>query len=72
MKRGDSVNENKLKAKCVERGISIEDCAEKIGINKSTFYRKMKQESFTIKEANGIVEELSLSEDEITAIFFAN
>lgn len=67
------VNLNKLKGKIVENGYSIETVAKKIGINKSTFYRKMNKngDNFSIKEANAIVELLKLSNSEAVAIFFA-
>ncbi|MDR1094323.1 MAG: XRE family transcriptional regulator [Clostridiales bacterium] len=67
------VNLNKLKGKIVENGYSIEAIAVKIGINKSTFYRKMNEngDTFSIKEANAIVELLKLSSTDAAAIFFA-
>lgn len=65
------VNVSKLKGKIVERNTTQEELATKIGIDKSTFYRKMKQDgSFSIKEVNLIVATLNLSKDEAKAIFF--
>ena len=68
------VNINKLKGKVVEQGMTIEELARKIGVNKSTLYRKIrnKGETFTIKEANLICKALNLSGQEATAIFFSN
>ena len=70
---GKMVNINKLKGKIVESGLSMEILAKKIGINKSTLYRKIngKGNSFSIKEADLIVETLALSQAEAIAIFFA-
>lgn len=67
------VNLNKLRGKIVENGYSIDALAKKIGINKSTFYRKMNEngDNFSIKEANAIVELLNLNASEATSIFFA-
>lgn len=67
------VNINKLKGKVVEQGMTIETLAHKIGIDKSTLYRKMnnKGETFTIKEASLICKILNLSGQEATAIFFS-
>lgn len=67
------VNVNKLKGKIVERGMSVEELANKIGVDKSTLYRKLNQsgETFTIREANLICEILELNGDEATAIFFS-
>ena len=67
------VNVNKLKGKIVERGMSVEELANKIGVDKSTLYRKLNQsgETFTIREANLICKILELNGDEATAIFFS-
>lgn len=67
------VNINKLKGKIIERGMSVEKLAEKIGVNKSTIYRKMNNDgkTFTIREANLICSILDLSGEEATAIFFS-
>lgn len=62
----------KLKGKIVERNTTQEELANKIGIDKSTFYRKMKQNgNFSIKEVNLIVSALNLSKDEAMSIFFS-
>lgn len=67
------VNINKLRGKIVERGITIEQLANQIGVDRSTLYRKMNNEgeSFTIKEANMICKALKLTGQEATAIFFS-
>lgn len=67
------VNVAKLKGKIVERDITQEELAKNIGITKSTFYRKMKQNgNFSIKEVNLIVSSLNLTKDEAINIFFAD
>ncbi|VTT10992.1 phage repressor [Streptococcus gordonii] len=64
------VNVAKLKGKIVERDITQEELAKNIGITKSTFYRKMKQNgNFSIKEVNLIVSSLNLTKDEAINIF---
>ncbi|HEQ6375643.1 TPA: XRE family transcriptional regulator [Streptococcus pyogenes] len=64
------VNVSKLKGKIAERNTTQESLADEIGIDKSTFYRKMKRDgSFTIREANLIVSALALSKDEAMSIF---
>lgn len=72
-KKGENmVDVSKLKGKIVEHNTTQEELASKIGIAKSTFYRKMKQNgNFSIKEVNLIVSELYLSKDEAMAIFFS-
>lgn len=68
-----NVNVNKLKAKLVERGISVSELAEMIGINKSTLYRKLNAngDSLLVSEANAIVKVLHLTPGEAMAIFFS-
>ena len=63
----------KLKAKIVEKGFSIEQVSKLIGINTSTFYRKLANagETFTIAEANSLGKLLCLSAKEMNEIFFA-
>jgi DNA-binding Xre family transcriptional regulator len=67
------VNINKLKGKIVERGLTIGSLAEKMGIDRSTLYRKINNDGvmFTIKEANLICSILELDAQEATAIFFS-
>jgi len=66
------INVNKLKGKIVENGMTISELAKRIGIDRSTLYRKLNNngETFTIKEANLICRELKLTSEEATAIFF--
>lgn len=64
------MNVNKLKAKCVEKGINIDTLSKDVDIPISTFYRKLKENSFTVEEANRIVLVLDLNEREILDIFF--
>lgn len=66
------VNVNKLKGKIVECDMNVEELAQKIGMDKSTLYRKMSSggESFTIREANLIAKTLDCTYEEVNAIFF--
>jgi DNA-binding Xre family transcriptional regulator len=68
------VNVNKLKGKIVERGLSVTDLANMVGIDKATFYRKLAQngETFSIREADLICKKLELNPQEATAIFFSD
>lgn len=73
VKRGvNMININKLKGKIVERGMNISILANEIGIDRSTLYRKIKNngDDISIKEANLIVKVLNLTIDEANAIFF--
>ena len=53
-------------------GLSVEKIVESIGINKSTFYRKLanKGENFTVEEVYKIASTLNLSAREVNSIFF--
>lgn len=62
----------KLKGKIVEKGKSVEVLSADLGMNPSTFYRKMKNNSFEIREASQLMEILSLTCEEACAIFFSS
>ena len=62
----------KLKGKIVEKGKSVEVVSADLGINPATFYRKMKNNSFEIREADELMRILSLTNEEASAIFFSN
>lgn len=65
------LNANKLKAKMTENKMNAYELSKKIGIDKSTFYRKLGgYTEFTIKEASIISQELKLNNEEMAAIFF--
>lgn len=64
------LNANKLKGKMVEKNISVALIAKTLGISPSTFYRKIKKNSFEIAEADAIVKTLGLTSNEAKEIFF--
>lgn len=68
------VNIRKLKAKLVEKDISIIQLANIIGIDKSTVYKKLNKsgENFTVKDVERISKALSLTYEDINDIFFTN
>lgn len=60
-----------LKKKIGERGINVETLAEKIGIDRSTMYRKLNADiSTTVAEAVKIKDVLGLTNEEARSIFF--
>ena len=67
------INVNKLKGKIIENGLSIETLAAEMGIDRSTLYRKLKNDGDTmlIKDANKIVKILNLTTTEAMDIFFS-
>lgn len=68
------MNVNKLRAKIVEKGLSVDLVAREIGIDRSSLYRKINNagETLTIKEANEIVRVLDIQANEAVDIFFGN
>ena len=66
------MNINKLKGKIVEKGLNIEQVADMIGVDRSTFYRKMNNaDKITIGEASRIKDALMLSDNDAYDIFLA-
>lgn len=65
------VNTSLLKGKIVEKNTTQEYVADKIGIDRSTFYRKMKANglTFAIGEVRKLVEAIPLSREEAIEIF---
>lgn len=66
------MNVNKLKGKIVEKQYTISKLADELGINRSTFYRKINKngDTLTIKEVNMICKILELTNEEAIEIFF--
>lgn len=63
---------NKLKGKIIEKGFNVEQVAERIGMDKATFYRKLNNfEKFTVGDALRIKETLCLTDAEAYDIFLA-
>ena len=62
-----------LKGKITERGLSIKEFAEIIGVDRSSLYRKLNNgEKITIGEAAKMKVALGLTNEEATRIFFAD
>lgn len=63
---------NALKARIKKQGYSIRTFSRLVGMNTSTFYRKIKNNSFDIKEARRISLLLQLTSEEFEIIFFGS
>lgn len=63
----------KLKGKIAEKSMTQEEVAGKIGIDSSTFSRKMRADglSFTIDQMHKLVEILDISQKEAVQIFLS-
>lgn len=61
-----------IKGRIISQGLSVSKVSEMLGINKSTMYKKLKDdgETFTIKEVRKLSEILKLSLDDVNRIFF--
>ncbi|ARQ03912.1 XRE family transcriptional regulator [Macrococcoides caseolyticum] len=68
------VDIKELKKMIASKGYNLEQFAEKIGMGRSTLYRKMKDNgnNFTIGEIETIVKILRLTKKESISIFFIN
>ena len=67
-----TVNIRMLKAKLTELGINITELGEKMGYDKSTIYRRLKDNGagLSVSDANQIIKILKLTRDESVCIFF--
>lgn len=66
-----AINTNMLRGKLVEKNIKQEELARELGVDPSTFSRKMASngDSFTVRQMQQMVEYLRLTDDEATSIF---
>jgi plasmid maintenance system antidote protein VapI len=70
--RSKAMQLNKLKAKIVELGMNVETLAEKIGMERSTLYRKLNNfEKITIGEAVRMKDALGMTDTEASDIFLS-
>lgn len=66
------VRVNRLKAKIVELEMSVDSVAEKIGMDRSTLYRRLQNpDGFTVGEIGALSRVLGLSCEDSQAIFFS-
>lgn len=67
------MNASKLREKVEKSGLTVEELATRIGIDPSTYYRKMNAdgENFTVAQAKKMATVLGLTNDEASEIFLA-
>lgn len=63
------MNIRKLKAKCIEQGMTITELCDKIAVSNATLYRRMNKNTLTIQDAMAISNALKLSPAEMESIF---
>lgn len=64
------MNGRRLKAKCTELGVNANDLASVLNMSVSTYYRKLTNDTFTVKEVAKIADYLHLNSDEVIYVFF--
>lgn len=64
--------ERKLKAQCIEREVTIEELSQVLGMSTSTFYRRLSNDTFTVKEIRKMAKYLNWTNDNIEYVFFTN
>ena len=67
------VNTRRIVGRIAELGLTGESVAKAIGVNPSTYYRKMAGggEKFTIAQVQRLAELLDFTKDEAATIFFS-
>lgn len=67
------MNTRLLREKMHEAGMTINDLASQVGIDRSTLYRKLQDdgESFKVHEMKKIITCLQMTTDEVNRFFFA-
>lgn len=64
------MNVNKLRGKIVEKGMNVDEVADKIGTSRASLYRKLAEfEKLTIGEASRLQIVLELTSEESCEIF---
>lgn len=68
-----AININMLRGKLTEKSVRQEDLARELGVDPSTFSRKMASngDSFSVGQMQRMVEYLQLTDEEATSIFLA-
>lgn len=67
------MNTRLIREKIKEKGLSIEELANRMSIDRSTLYRKLQDdgETFKVSEMKRLISTLELTSDEVNRIFFA-
>ena len=67
------INVYKLRAKIMEKGMTIADAANAIGVSASTLGKKIKNNAdMTLSEVNMLCSVLEIPKEEILKIFFSD
>ena len=66
-----SMNVNKLNGKIVEKNMTKEGLSALIGIDRATFFRRIKNNNLKLADVHRICEVMNLTTDETISIFFS-
>ena len=66
-----TINRGLLKAKLVSVGKTMDGLAADIGLERTTFYRRLRNATLTVGDVHKIIEVLHLTAQETIEIFFA-
>ena len=62
---------NEFKAEVIRNGLTLEELATRIGINRKTLWRRLNNpKSFTLEEIRQITQLLNLDSEKVIKIFF--
>lgn len=64
------MNKTELEVAMLRKRMNVKELSERIGIDPSSYYRKVENNTFTMKEVNKIVQVLDLTESDFLNIFF--
>lgn len=65
------LNKNKLNGKIIERGMTKEGLAMSIGVDRTTLYRRIQNNTLRLTDIQNICRVLNLTNEEILDIFFS-
>ena len=65
------LNINKLNGMIVEKGMTKDGLAQSIGVDRATFYRRLKNNSLRLIDVHRICEAMHLTIDEAISIFLS-
>lgn len=66
-----TINRTLLKSKLIAKGMTMDGLATDLGIDRTTFYRRLRDATLTVGNVHRIIEVLGLSEQETIAIFLS-
>lgn len=66
------INVEELKAEISQNGCTIEDIAGEVGIDRATFYRRIKNDSLRISDIQKICNRLNIGGERAIQIFLGN